>query len=572
MEVLMALTKLTSVASSVAWKLEEERINDLSQAYEFNTLDEAINADFLVEGKVLHLKERTTGNGGGAIWDVVLASSVTPNTFNIVQRIGVPALAIVLRADNNNYNVAAMGAIADGVTDNSPVFNAARDIGENIFVPKPRSGLSYKLDNLNLLAKQVLCSNGAELSNFSAISHIVRHNNLTLITGFTFSGSGKLSGNTAEHGIFTFDTYQAKTLNCHFKNFGGSALLTREVVNEHEGNLASNITIESCHIGVNADERGEYWNVNNVTVKTCTTGVRIQGGNFNGTGLIVSDNVTGIHVVSGSNDAHGQITGCLVNHNTGNAIIVDNPTFGFGFYDMQMYQNGPIHLLNCDHIRFVGGGIGTTAILEEGCTQCSFSDFDFIGAARFNNTPNYNGSVSEVFYHGNRQELGSPTGFNSIEGGWLLVTQTANSAAMGAGANNFTFDTINFNAITSNGSYTQQAFYSTGLFNGASTQITRGFELFFAMQLAISRSDLAPLVAGQVIVSIVTAGGVTKGYFTPVDTAPAGATIVRYSLNGAIARDNCKIVIENNTGVNIFVKANGPDSGLIRSTGVVTGW
>ncbi|QDP63215.1 MAG: hypothetical protein Unbinned1520contig1002_13 [Prokaryotic dsDNA virus sp.] len=77
-------------------------INDLSQAYEFDTLDDAVNCtiNFPV-GKVINLKERTTGSGGGAIWDVALTSSVTTNTFNIMQSAGVPTLALVLRVGEN---------------------------------------------------------------------------------------------------------------------------------------------------------------------------------------------------------------------------------------------------------------------------------------------------------------------------------------------------------------------------------------------------------------------------------------------------------------------------------------
>ena len=71
----------------------------------FDTLDEAINETNPIKifnGAALNLKERTTGNGGGAMWDVVLASSVTipvgsPDYGEIVSCIGIPSLAMVLR-------------------------------------------------------------------------------------------------------------------------------------------------------------------------------------------------------------------------------------------------------------------------------------------------------------------------------------------------------------------------------------------------------------------------------------------------------------------------------------------
>jgi hypothetical protein len=65
------------------------------------TLNAAIVSDKLMAGDAINLAERTTGNGGGAMWDVVLSSSVTENTFNIVQCTGVPTLSLVMR---NNYD------------------------------------------------------------------------------------------------------------------------------------------------------------------------------------------------------------------------------------------------------------------------------------------------------------------------------------------------------------------------------------------------------------------------------------------------------------------------------------
>jgi len=91
----LALTKLTN---KTAIRVPLGIINDLSQSYEFLTLDDAITSTIAFPvGKVITLKERTTGDGGGETWDVVLSTSVTENTFNIVQCTGVPTLSLVLR-------------------------------------------------------------------------------------------------------------------------------------------------------------------------------------------------------------------------------------------------------------------------------------------------------------------------------------------------------------------------------------------------------------------------------------------------------------------------------------------
>jgi len=94
------------------------------QLFIFPTLSEAVASTNLVNGVSVELKERTTGNGGGAMWDVVLASTVTPNTFDIVQCTGVPTLALVLRV-GQTIDIKQFGAIEGQDATNQ--INAATD-------------------------------------------------------------------------------------------------------------------------------------------------------------------------------------------------------------------------------------------------------------------------------------------------------------------------------------------------------------------------------------------------------------------------------------------------------------
>ena len=112
----------------------------------FPTLALAISNINLVDGDVLNIAERTAGNGGGAFWDVVLSSTVTENTFNIVQATGVATLSLVLRVSEGVAYLDQFGADLTGATTVSAIAQAANDALPNtggiIYAP---SG-SYLLD------------------------------------------------------------------------------------------------------------------------------------------------------------------------------------------------------------------------------------------------------------------------------------------------------------------------------------------------------------------------------------------------------------------------------------------
>ena len=71
--------------------VDTQLINDLSQAYEFATLEgdsesAVSSATTLPVGKVITVKERATGADGGAKWTVALTNTVTPDTYYIEKK------------------------------------------------------------------------------------------------------------------------------------------------------------------------------------------------------------------------------------------------------------------------------------------------------------------------------------------------------------------------------------------------------------------------------------------------------------------------------------------------------
>jgi len=110
---------ITYIWTGIAWESQVnvpagELVNDLSQAYEFATLDDAINSTTAFPvGKVITVKERATGAGGGAKWTVALTNTVTPDTYLIVVSTGVPTQSFVLDVSSGEVLVDAAGATRD---------------------------------------------------------------------------------------------------------------------------------------------------------------------------------------------------------------------------------------------------------------------------------------------------------------------------------------------------------------------------------------------------------------------------------------------------------------------------
>lgn len=84
----------------------------ISKESTFDTLADAVESTNLQNGMLLDIKERESGLGGGGQWNVVLASTVTPNTFDIVQCTGVPTLALVLKTNAGQVILDKLGCYA----------------------------------------------------------------------------------------------------------------------------------------------------------------------------------------------------------------------------------------------------------------------------------------------------------------------------------------------------------------------------------------------------------------------------------------------------------------------------
>lgn len=95
-------------------------LSDIS-AFGGSLLTTVVNSGTIQEGQSYTITDRAYG-----VFDVVLASGVTPNTFNIVACVGVPTLALVLRI-GSIYNVKQFGAVGNGVANDTSAIQSCFD-------------------------------------------------------------------------------------------------------------------------------------------------------------------------------------------------------------------------------------------------------------------------------------------------------------------------------------------------------------------------------------------------------------------------------------------------------------
>lgn len=88
-----------------------------------------------VVGDIVQTAEFATGLGveGGGVYDVVLTSSVTPNTFNIIIGTADASISFVLR--QVNFNIMQIGGNGDGITNNTAIAQAGVNLSSSMRYP-----------------------------------------------------------------------------------------------------------------------------------------------------------------------------------------------------------------------------------------------------------------------------------------------------------------------------------------------------------------------------------------------------------------------------------------------------
>ncbi len=156
-------------------------------------------------GDAVNLVERTTGFGGGAMWDYVLATSVTTNTYNIVACTGDTSLALVLRV-NGKANILQFGAIPDGNmsagvgTNNFGAIAACLATGLPTFIPTGVFKFTGNLTATNVIYGMGITNSVLFWGDTGTLpsGYSITFSNLKggVVSGFHYSGQASTSINT----------------------------------------------------------------------------------------------------------------------------------------------------------------------------------------------------------------------------------------------------------------------------------------------------------------------------------------------------------------------------------------
>lgn len=159
---------------------------------------------------------------------------------------------------------------------------------------------------------------------------------------------------------------RARFTNITIESFGGRGItLSRAAASLvlYYGPQISNFRIRSCGIGILDTESAEYIKATNGDIRNCTVGMQIGAGNFSGHAINITACTTGVKLTPGANDAHGQLVGCNINHNTV-AIDIGAISQPFTFSGCNVYEGNIIANGNVRVVQFEGGEIDFTSLVN----------------------------------------------------------------------------------------------------------------------------------------------------------------------------------------------------------------
>lgn len=275
------------------------------------------------------------------------------------------------------------GAFGDGTTDDSSALTAAlAAVTAGTYSGVAFGGRSYYLPSTFLIP------NGCSLTGRGDSTVLYTTANAPLLRSANnaedINVSGlKLLGNLAgtsqsgllfgQDGVAGTGIGRVRADRITVENMGGTGIGFSRAAQSallFYGPQLSNFRVRNCGLyGLLVTQQAEYIKAVNGDVRDCGYGAWVGAGNFSGHAINFTANQTGFHLEPGTNDAHGQLVGCNINHNslhygttTYNAVEVGAITQGFTFTGCNVYQGGISVNGNASIVQFEGGEMDITTI------------------------------------------------------------------------------------------------------------------------------------------------------------------------------------------------------------------
>lgn len=263
-------------------------------------------------------------------------------------------------------NIKDFGAIGDGVTDNTVSIQAALNSGSNIYIP---SG-NFISDELTVPdSVSMICGEGAQSritlkagdnKTLLTCENLVTLKNFRLHGGSGLSQKEQITSTANRNGLHIATQKNSLVDGLTIEGFENYGLRGIDSVGGLlERYAVTNCTFKKNWTGCDTGLFGEYTRYNNNDVTDNYFGIRIRSGNVicnsnkiikNGVGVFIDGNNT--------NDGHGNLVGCTINHNT-TAFFAQNVENGFNVQGNQMFE-GIIKIENSTGVMIHGGIINAT--------------------------------------------------------------------------------------------------------------------------------------------------------------------------------------------------------------------
>lgn len=298
------------------------------------------------------------------------------------------------------YNVKLYGLVGDGVTDDrdalDTLLNTTAASGSTIFFPPGTyligSNIAVSDKRFSLIGSQATIKTTANVSIIT-VSSTVADAAKWRVDGIIFQGNDT---GTSQIGLnFSDNSGSFQIVNCSFTDFGGSGIAVANTeTSDVLGGMISNCKFYSNNIGVNLLSRGEYVQITGCDFISNTKGILTIAGNTEIVGCTISYNGTGVEVASGTNNGHGVICGCEINHNTTYPLNIQDTSLYMTIVNCHIYE-GEIRILNSTGVEFGDGIIDVATITVNNSPGTKFNHINFDNA--YSNTVSVTGTAPEFF-------------------------------------------------------------------------------------------------------------------------------------------------------------------------------